>query len=52
MSRDEASDASDNQHQEARERLPVAKRAASVRQNSAESMDSIEMYVPEAQTRL
>uniref|UniRef100_A0A2K5MK94 DLG associated protein 4 n=1 Tax=Cercocebus atys TaxID=9531 RepID=A0A2K5MK94_CERAT len=28
------------------------KRAASVRQNSAESMDSIEMYVPEAQTRL
>uniref|UniRef100_A0A2K6DRJ0 DLG associated protein 4 n=1 Tax=Macaca nemestrina TaxID=9545 RepID=A0A2K6DRJ0_MACNE len=50
--RDEASDASDNQHQEARERLPVAKRAASVCQNSAESMDSIEMYVPEAQTRL
>uniref|UniRef100_A0A2K6PYJ3 DLG associated protein 4 n=1 Tax=Rhinopithecus roxellana TaxID=61622 RepID=A0A2K6PYJ3_RHIRO len=37
---------------EARKRLPVAKWAASVRQNSAESMDSIEMYVPEAQTRL
>lgn len=31
----------------------AAKRAASVRQNSAtESADSIEIYVPEAQTRL
>lgn len=31
----------------------AAKRAASVRQNSAtESADSIEIYIPEAQTRL
>uniref|UniRef100_A0A8C7VL85 Disks large-associated protein 4-like n=1 Tax=Oncorhynchus mykiss TaxID=8022 RepID=A0A8C7VL85_ONCMY len=38
---------------EARRRLLAAKRAASVRQNSAtESADSIEIYVPEAQTRL
>lgn len=38
---------------EARKRLLAAKRAASVRQNSAtESADSIEIYVPEAQTRL
>ncbi|XP_075701738.1 disks large-associated protein 4 [Rhinoderma darwinii] len=44
---------SDKQRQEARKRLMAAKRAASVRQNSAtESADSIEIYVPEAQTRL
>lgn len=43
----------DKQRQEARKRLMAAKRAASVRQNSAtESADSIEIYVPEAQTRL
>ncbi|TNN73162.1 Disks large-associated protein 4 [Liparis tanakae] len=43
----------DKQRQEARKRLLAAKRAASVRQNSAtESADSIEIYVPEAQTRL
>ena len=45
--------AADKQRQEARKRLMAAKRAASVRQNSAtESADSIEIYVPEAQTRL
>ncbi|EMP34899.1 Disks large-associated protein 3 [Chelonia mydas] len=38
---------------EARKRLLAAKRAASFRQNSAtESADSIEIYIPEAQTRL
>ncbi|XP_077577203.1 disks large-associated protein 4 isoform X2 [Stigmatopora nigra] len=43
----------DKHRQEARKRLMAAKRAASVRQNSAtESADSIEIYVPEAQTRL
>ncbi|XP_040118781.1 disks large-associated protein 4-like [Oryx dammah] len=53
MSRDKASDAGDKQRQEARKRLLAAKWAASVRQNSAtESADSIEIYVPEAQTRL
>ncbi|GAA6082287.1 disks large-associated protein 4 isoform X1, partial [Tachysurus ichikawai] len=45
--------AADKQRQEARKRLMAAKRAASERQNSAtESADSIEIYVPEAQTRL
>ncbi|XP_035995995.1 disks large-associated protein 4 isoform X2 [Fundulus heteroclitus] len=45
--------AGDKQRQEARKRLMAAKKAASVRQNSAtESADSIEIYVPEAQTRL
>ncbi|XP_066527182.1 disks large-associated protein 4 [Hoplias malabaricus] len=43
----------DKQRQEARKRLMAAKRAVSERQNSAtESADSIEIYVPEAQTRL
>ncbi|XP_032848883.1 disks large-associated protein 4 isoform X7 [Tyto alba] len=52
LNRDKVSD-SDKQRQEARKRLMAAKRAASVRQNSAtESADSIEIYVPEAQTRL
>ncbi|KAM5304339.1 disks large-associated protein 1 isoform 2-T2 [Glossophaga mutica] len=42
-----------SQRQEARKRLIAAKRAASVRQNSAtESAESIEIYIPEAQTRL
>nr|XP_034980209.1 disks large-associated protein 4 isoform X4 [Zootoca vivipara] len=53
LNRDKASDLVDKQRQEARKRLMAAKRAASVRQNSAtESADSIEIYVPEAQTRL
>ncbi|XP_075427976.1 disks large-associated protein 4 isoform X2 [Ascaphus truei] len=55
LSRDKTLGASnsDKQRQEARKRLMAAKRAASVRQNSAtESADSIEIYVPEAQTRL
>ncbi|XP_039935694.1 disks large-associated protein 4 isoform X1 [Hirundo rustica] len=52
LGRDKGAD-SDKQRQEARKRLMAAKRAASVRQNSAtESADSIEIYVPEAQTRL
>uniref|UniRef100_A0A8C1NFU4 DLG associated protein 4 n=1 Tax=Cyprinus carpio TaxID=7962 RepID=A0A8C1NFU4_CYPCA len=43
----------DKQRQEARKRLMAAKRAVSERQNSAtESAESIEIYVPEAQTRL
>lgn len=51
--REKSSGDSDKQRQEARKRLMAAKRAASVRQNSAtESADSIEIYVPEAQTRL
>ncbi|XP_059562556.1 disks large-associated protein 1 isoform X2 [Myotis daubentonii] len=42
-----------SQRQEARKRLMAARRAASVRQNSAtESAESIEIYIPEAQTRL
>uniref|UniRef100_A0A8C8SBB5 DLG associated protein 3 n=1 Tax=Pelusios castaneus TaxID=367368 RepID=A0A8C8SBB5_9SAUR len=46
-------DSVDRQRQEARKRLLAAKRAASFRQNSAtESADSIEIYIPEAQTRL
>ncbi|XP_048858443.1 disks large-associated protein 4-like isoform X2 [Brienomyrus brachyistius] len=51
--KEKATDAADKQRQEARKRLMAAKRAASGRQNSAtESADSIEIYVPEAQTRL
>ncbi|XP_073731658.1 disks large-associated protein 4 isoform X2 [Misgurnus anguillicaudatus] len=49
----EKSTDSDKQRQEARKRLMAAKRAVSERQNSAtESAESIEIYVPEAQTRL
>ncbi|MBN3270390.1 DLGP4 protein, partial [Polyodon spathula] len=52
-SREKGDSSVDKQRQEARKRLMAAKRAASVRQNSAtESADSIEIYVPEAQTRL
>ncbi|XP_062853446.1 disks large-associated protein 4 isoform X2 [Trichomycterus rosablanca] len=52
-SREKGSEAADKQRQEARKRLMAAKRAQSVKQNSAtESADSIEIYVPEAQTRL
>ncbi|XP_030632399.1 disks large-associated protein 4 isoform X2 [Chanos chanos] len=51
--REKSSESADKQRQEARKRLMAAKRAASVKQNSAtESADSIEIYVPEAQTRL
>nr|XP_040026969.1 disks large-associated protein 1-like isoform X1 [Gasterosteus aculeatus aculeatus]XP_040026970.1 disks large-associated protein 1-like isoform X1 [Gasterosteus aculeatus aculeatus] len=53
LARDRSLESSEKQRQEARRRLMAAKRAASVRQNSAtESADSIEIYIPEAQTRL
>ncbi|XP_024126561.1 disks large-associated protein 4 isoform X5 [Oryzias melastigma] len=52
-SADSSSSSVEKQKQEARKRLLAAKKAASFRQNSAtESADSIEIYVPEAQTRL
>ncbi|RVE72459.1 hypothetical protein OJAV_G00040100 [Oryzias javanicus] len=52
-SADSSSSSAEKQKQEARKRLLAAKKAASFRQNSAtESADSIEIYVPEAQTRL
>lgn len=48
-----SSASAEKQRQEARKRLLAAKKAASFRQNSAtESADNIEIYVPEAQTRL
>ncbi|XP_078543602.1 disks large-associated protein 1 isoform X1 [Lissotriton helveticus] len=51
--RDRSLESTERQRHEARKRLMAAKRAASVRQNSAtESADSIEIYIPEAQTRL
>ncbi|XP_073522116.1 disks large-associated protein 3 isoform X6 [Phyllobates terribilis] len=51
--KDRSLDSVDRQRQEARKRLLAAKRAASYRHNSAtESADSIEIYIPEAQTRL
>ncbi|XP_056606459.1 disks large-associated protein 4 isoform X3 [Triplophysa dalaica] len=53
LTKEKSSDTGDKQRQEARKRLMAAKRAQSVKQNSAtESADSIEIYVPEAQTRL
>ncbi|XP_041103775.1 disks large-associated protein 1-like isoform X1 [Polyodon spathula] len=53
LARDRSLESTEKQRQEARKRLMAAKRAASVRQNSAtESADSIEIYIPEAQTRL
>uniref|UniRef100_A0A3Q3B978 Discs, large (Drosophila) homolog-associated protein 1a n=1 Tax=Kryptolebias marmoratus TaxID=37003 RepID=A0A3Q3B978_KRYMA len=53
LTRDRSLESSEKQRLEARKRLMAAKRAASVRQNSAtESADSIEIYIPEAQTRL
>ncbi|XP_034039681.1 disks large-associated protein 1 [Thalassophryne amazonica] len=53
LAREHSLESSEKQRQEARKRLIAAKRAASVRQNSAtESADSIEIYIPEAQTRL
>uniref|UniRef100_A0A8C9XZB0 Discs, large (Drosophila) homolog-associated protein 3 n=1 Tax=Sander lucioperca TaxID=283035 RepID=A0A8C9XZB0_SANLU len=46
-------DLGDRQRTETRRRLLQTKRTASFRQNSAtESADSIEIYIPEAQTRL
>uniref|UniRef100_A0A3Q3AQU0 DLG associated protein 2 n=1 Tax=Kryptolebias marmoratus TaxID=37003 RepID=A0A3Q3AQU0_KRYMA len=46
-------DLPDRHRQEARRRLMAVKRAASFRQNSSsERADSIEIYIPEAQTRL
>ncbi|KAM8868269.1 disks large-associated protein 4 isoform 5-T7 [Synchiropus picturatus] len=56
LGREKSSDSSssmERQRLEARKRLLAAKKAASFRQNSAtESGDSVEIYVPEAQTRL
>ncbi|KTF86013.1 hypothetical protein cypCar_00042780, partial [Cyprinus carpio] len=53
LGREKSNDTVDKQRQEARKRLMAAKRAQSIKQNSAtESADSIEIYVPEAQTRL
>ncbi|MBN3296234.1 DLGP3 protein, partial [Amia calva] len=51
--REKSLDLGDRQRQEVRRRLLSAKRATSFRQNSAtESAESIEIYIPEAQTRL
>lgn len=51
--REKSLDLVDRQRQETRRRLLQTKRSASFRQNSAtESADSIEIYIPEAQTRL
>uniref|UniRef100_A0A665VZI9 Discs, large (Drosophila) homolog-associated protein 2a n=1 Tax=Echeneis naucrates TaxID=173247 RepID=A0A665VZI9_ECHNA len=53
VTREKSLDLPDRHRQEARRRLMAAKRAASFRQNSAsERADSIEIYIPEAQTRL
>uniref|UniRef100_A0A3Q2DYI9 Discs, large (Drosophila) homolog-associated protein 2a n=1 Tax=Cyprinodon variegatus TaxID=28743 RepID=A0A3Q2DYI9_CYPVA len=53
MTREKSLDLPDRHRQEARRRLMAVKRAASFRQNSAsERADSIEIYIPEAQTRL
>ncbi|KAK7142350.1 hypothetical protein R3I94_011885 [Phoxinus phoxinus] len=53
VTREKSLDLPDRQRLEARRRLMAAKRAASFRQNSAsERADSIEIYIPEAQTRL
>uniref|UniRef100_A0A6Q2YLN8 Discs, large (Drosophila) homolog-associated protein 1b n=1 Tax=Esox lucius TaxID=8010 RepID=A0A6Q2YLN8_ESOLU len=54
LARDRSLESSERQRQEARKRLLAAKRALSVRQSSATecAADSIEIYIPEAQTRL
>ncbi|TNN83008.1 Disks large-associated protein 2 [Liparis tanakae] len=53
VTREKSLDLPDRGRQEARRRLMAAKRANSFRQNSAsERADSIEIYIPEAQTRL
>ncbi|XP_029114228.1 disks large-associated protein 2 [Scleropages formosus] len=53
VTREKSLELPDRQRQEARRRLMAAKRAASFRQSSgAERADSIEIYIPEAQTRL
>uniref|UniRef100_A0A3P9A6B1 Discs, large (Drosophila) homolog-associated protein 3 n=1 Tax=Esox lucius TaxID=8010 RepID=A0A3P9A6B1_ESOLU len=51
--REKSLDLGDRQRTEVRKRLLQTKRSASFRQNSAtESAESIEIYIPEAQTRL
>uniref|UniRef100_A0A672II47 Discs, large (Drosophila) homolog-associated protein 2a n=1 Tax=Salarias fasciatus TaxID=181472 RepID=A0A672II47_SALFA len=53
ITREKSLDLPDRHRQEARRRLMAAKRAASFRQNStSDRADSIEIYIPEAQTRL
>uniref|UniRef100_A0A3B4BHJ2 Discs, large (Drosophila) homolog-associated protein 4b n=1 Tax=Periophthalmus magnuspinnatus TaxID=409849 RepID=A0A3B4BHJ2_9GOBI len=53
LGREQSVDPPSGSRQEARKRLVAAKKSTSFRQNSAtESADSLEMYVPEAQTRL
>uniref|UniRef100_A0A7N9AU49 Discs, large (Drosophila) homolog-associated protein 1b n=1 Tax=Mastacembelus armatus TaxID=205130 RepID=A0A7N9AU49_9TELE len=53
LARDRSLESSERQRLEARKRLLAAKRAASVRQSSAtDNTESIEIYIPEAQTRL
>uniref|UniRef100_A0A8C9U0M9 DLG associated protein 1 n=1 Tax=Scleropages formosus TaxID=113540 RepID=A0A8C9U0M9_SCLFO len=53
LARDRSLESTERQRLEARKRLMAAKRAASARQSSAtDSPDSIEIYIPEAQTRL
>ncbi|XP_031644143.1 disks large-associated protein 2 [Oncorhynchus kisutch] len=53
VTREKSLDLPDRHRLEARRRLMQAKRAASFRQNSvSERADSIEIYIPEAQTRL
>ncbi|XP_048841994.1 LOW QUALITY PROTEIN: disks large-associated protein 2-like [Brienomyrus brachyistius] len=53
VTRERSLDLQDRQRQEARRRLMAANGPASFRQNSAtERADSIEIYIPEAQTRL
>ncbi|TRY58611.1 hypothetical protein DNTS_007611, partial [Danionella cerebrum] len=55
--REKSGDSLEKQKQDARKRLMAAKRAQSVKQNThslthTDSTDSVEIYVPEAQTRL
>ncbi|KAM9553499.1 disks large-associated protein 1-like isoform 2-T2 [Salvelinus alpinus] len=54
LARDRSLESSERQRLEARKRLLAAKRALSVRQSSVteSAADSIEIYIPEAQTRL
>eukprot|EP00063_Salmo_salar_P061330 XP_014036165.1 PREDICTED: disks large-associated protein 1-like isoform X1 [Salmo salar] len=54
LARDRSLESSERQRLEARKRLLAAKRALSVRQSSVteRAADSIEIYIPEAQTRL
>uniref|UniRef100_A0A673Y967 DLG associated protein 1 n=1 Tax=Salmo trutta TaxID=8032 RepID=A0A673Y967_SALTR len=54
LARDHSLESAERQRLEARKRLLAAKRALSVRQSSVteSAADSIEIYIPEAQTRL